>query len=128
MRDFSERLDAVQSIAPAAYTATEVGAEVDLDNQHGATIVVDAGAWTDGTHTFSVEKNIDDAGWEAVPASELVGAMPVIDGAAKASQIYKVGYVGFGNLRITSTVTGGPATGAVYGAHVVRHHARITPQ
>lgn len=120
MRDLKNNLKPVQSLAPAARTASANGAGVDLRGFDAAMIVIDVGAWTDGAHQFAVEESADNATWTAVAAADLDGAAPNVAAAGDGGQIYKIGYRGAQRyLRVTSTVTGAPATGAVYGASIL---------
>jgi hypothetical protein len=126
--DIKNSLDAVPSLAPAARTATANGTGVDLANFDAAMVLVHAGTWTDGTHTFKLQDSPDNATWTDVAASFLDGAAPVVSSAPTASKVYALGYHGIRRyLRVVVTVTGAPATGAVYGATVVRGHGRVKP-
>lgn len=125
-RDLYSNVQAAQSLAPAARTADENGAGVDLDGGgehfHSALVVIDVGAWTDGTHTFEVQESDDDATYTAVADDDLQGTEPVVDAGADGDQVYELGYLGSSRyLRVAVTVTGA-TSGAVYGASVVRGH------
>lgn len=125
MRDAQSRLDPVQSLAPAARTASANGSSADLANYDSATVLIDVGAFTDGSHTFEVQESDDDSTFTAVAAADLIGdSEPVVDGAADDDQIYKIGYVGSKRyLRVATTVSG-TTTGAVYGAQILRGNPR----
>ena len=132
MRDLNSHIDAVQSLAPAARTGNANGSAVDLANYDGAVVVIDAGAWTDGTHTFQVEEAPDDGTgspgtFTAVADADLDGTEPVVSDANSDGQIYKIGYHGNKRwLRVTVAVSGA-TNGAVYGASIVRGFARKQP-
>ncbi|MDX1489403.1 MAG: hypothetical protein R3268_14430 [Acidiferrobacterales bacterium] len=126
-RDLKSNLLAAQSLAPAAVTASANGTGVDLRGFDSAQVIIDAGAWTDGTHTFEVQESDDDATYTAVADTELDGTEPVIDGAADDDQVYTIGYKGGSRyLRVAVTVSGA-TSGAVYGAMIQRGHPHRAP-
>lgn len=127
MRDISKDITVEQSLAPAARTADANGTGVDLANFDGATVVVDAGAWTDGAHTFTVEESDDDSTYSAVADADLVGTEPVIDAADEDEQVYLVGYIGTKRYIRVAVAVASATTGAVYGASVIRGLARKLP-
>jgi hypothetical protein len=120
------RTSVASTIRPQAATATVTGETVDLAGYDAATVVLDVGAWTDGTHTFSVEEAEDDGAgspdtWAAVADADLDGTEPVVDGAADDDTIVAIGYWGTARfLRVVNTVTAAPATGLVFAATVIR--------
>ncbi|MET9396287.1 hypothetical protein [Kitasatospora sp. NPDC002965] len=126
--DLVSHLDPAVSLAPAARTASANGTGVDLANYDAAAVLINAGTWTDGSHTFEIqESDASGSGYTAVPDAYLSGAEPVVSSAPTASQIYKIGYLGIKRyLRIITTVTG-TTTGAVYSATVVRGKPRVKP-
>ena len=52
------------SIAAAAQTATGNGNPIDLQGYDGAVVVVDAGAFTDGSHVITLEHATASGGGE----------------------------------------------------------------
>ncbi|MEW2631792.1 hypothetical protein AB0903_09065 [Streptomyces sp. NPDC048389] len=125
--DIKNHLEPAQSLAPAARTASANGTGVDLANFDAAAVVVDAGVWTDGTHTFEVQDSDDNATFAAVADEFLDGTEPVIDAADEDAQIYTVGYHGIKRyLRVIVTVAGA-TTGAAYSAAVYRGKGRVKP-
>jgi len=127
MRSFRERFNIVQSLGPAARDASADGASADLQGYHGATAVIDAGAWTDGSHTFVVEDSDDDVTFAPVADGLLDGAEPVVDGAPDDDQAYRIGYLGMKRyLRVAVTVAGA-TTGLVASASIVRTWPRKGP-
>ena len=132
MFDDSQLQGPAQTLAPAAHTASADGTSVDLKGFSSATVLIDVGVWTDGVHTFEVEHAPDDgtgaAGtFAAVADADLIGAEPVVDGAADDDQIYKIGYHGDKRwLRVAVTVSG-ETDGAVYGVSVVRGRPAAAP-
>lgn len=118
----AERL-ARACINPQAMTTTTNGAWVSILEGEEVIFMIEAGAWTDGTHTFSAEEatSAAGAGSQAVAAGNLIGTFPVVDGATDDDQVYLVGYKprgDYSHVRIINTVTGSPSTGLVAGAHV----------
>lgn len=127
MRDLKNNLAVEQSIAPAAATASADGSGVDLANFFGALVVITAGAWTDGTHTFEVQESDDDQSFTAVADGDLIGTEPVVSDADSASQVYTVGYIGMKRYVRVSVTVAGASTGAVYGANIIKGGARKAP-
>lgn len=126
-RDLYSTASVLQSIKPAAYTATVNGTGVDLLGYESAFVVISAGVRTDGTHTFKLEESDDNSAWNDVAAADQLGASPAVIDAATDEVDYDLGYVGSKRyLRVTSTVASA-TTGAIYGASVVRGHAINTP-
>lgn len=120
---------AIALTSPKAVTATEDPANgVDLQGFEGALILVDAGLWTDGTHTFSIEDSDDDSVFTAVAATLLQGTAPVILGLTNDNKIHQIGYLGTKRyVKILNTVTAGPSTGLVYGTAVIKGFPRRAP-
>ena len=120
------RNSVASTIRPQAATATVTGSTVDLKGYDAATVILDVGAWTDGTHTFSAEEAEDDGTgspdtWAAVADADLDGTEPVVDGATDDDTVVAIGYRGNARfLRVVNTITGSPATGLVFAATVVR--------
>ena len=129
MKDMSTRFDVGISLPPAARTAAEDGASVDLAGYHSATGVVVTGAYTDGSHTLELQHSDDDVTWDPVPDNELTGQTePVIDAAGDADSDFRVGYNGVKRyLRWSAPTVTGTTTGAIYTGVIVRSHARKRP-
>jgi hypothetical protein len=120
--------DPAASLHPAARTTTATGSSVDLLGFHSALILIPAGAWTDGTHTFEVQESDDDSTFAAVADADLVGDEPVIDGAADDDTVYSLAYLGSKRyVLVKVTVTGSPSTGLVAGAFVLKGHPQYAP-
>ncbi|KXG44967.1 hypothetical protein U473_01630 [Tepidibacillus decaturensis] len=116
-------IDAVTTLEPAARTATANGTGVDLQGFDAATVVIQVGTITDGTHTPTIEESDDNVTFTAVDAADLIGTLSNL--ANSTNQ--RVGYIGTKRyIRVVSTVSGA-TTGGVYGALVVRGHARKYP-
>ncbi|MEU3600887.1 hypothetical protein ABZ714_19510 [Streptomyces sp. NPDC006798] len=121
--DIKSHIAPVQTIAPAAYTATATGTGVDLANYDAAAVVVTVGAVTNNTFAVEVQESDQPAsGYTAVPDGLLDGAEPATLTAATTTVI---GYHGIRRyLRVVATTSAG---NAVFGATVVRGHGRIQP-
>lgn len=123
LRDLKSNIDQVQSLAPAARTASANGTGADLRGYDGATVLFNVGTITDGTHTPSVEESDDNTTFSAVAAADLIGSLS----ALASSTPQRVGYRGTKRyIRAVSTVAGA-TTGGVYAATVVRSHPDVAP-
>ena len=123
MRDLKSRIDVVNSIAPAAVTATATGAGVDLQGYDSACVAIVAGTRTDGVHTPKMQESDDDSTYTDVAAGDMHGTFAAI--ATGVSQ--RVGYKGVKRyIRCLSTVSAA-TTGAVYAAVVIRGNANLRP-
>jgi len=83
-------------------------------------MVITAGAWTDGTHSFDFQESDDNSTFASVPASLLIGTKPVISSAPGGGTTYKVGYLGIKRYLRAAVTVAGATTGAVYDALIVR--------
>lgn len=133
LKDGKARIEVEQTIRPQAATANVTGETVDLVGWDAAAVVIDLGAWTDGTHTFEVQHAEDDGTgspdtWEAAAAADLDGTEPVVDAADEDNTTHTIGYKGRRRfLRVNATVASA-TTGAVYAATVVKSAPRrISP-
>jgi hypothetical protein len=124
-----ENLDVAVSLTHAARTTSANGTAIDLQGFQAAVVVVNAQAWTDGTHTFSIEESdASGSGYAAVAAANLDGSAPVITAAGGQLATYRVGYLGIKRyIRVVQTVAGA-TTGAIIGAVVLRMHPRKAPK
>jgi hypothetical protein len=127
MRDLAHNLGPAQSLAPAARTASANGTGVDLLGFNSAMVLIDLGAWTDGSHTFEVQESDDDSTYAAVADADLIGTEPVMDAVDEDNTIHKVGYIGNARYIRVATTVSGTTTGAVYGASIVRGNAASKP-
>lgn len=125
-RDLVNSMGIAQSLAPAARTADEDGAGVDLQGYESAVVVVATGAITDGTHTIEIQESDDNSTFTAVADDDLQGTEPVI-GAADGNKVYKIGYIGTKRYIRVSVTVADATSGGVYGAFVIRGHARSKP-
>ncbi|TPM58982.1 hypothetical protein FJ959_08900 [Mesorhizobium sp. B2-2-4] len=127
MRDSYNDIGFIQSFAPAARNATANGTGVDLLGFSGAVLVIHAGAWTDGTHTFDIQDSDDNSTFASVAAGLYQGTKPVVSSSGTASKVYKVGYLGAKRYLRVSVTVAGATTGAVYGASILLGHAATKP-
>ncbi len=123
-KQLNEEVSVVLGLAPAAVTASANGAGVDRqaggDNFQSALVEVSVGAWTDGSHTISLEESDDDSVYTAVAAGDLSGTLPVIsDASTDDSVIAAVDYIGVKQFVRPVTTVAAATTGAVYGVNVV---------
>lgn len=121
--DIKQTQDVVNSLAPAARTATANGTGVDLANFHSATIAFIVGTITDGTHTPSVQESDDNSTFTAVAAADLIGTLANL--ASNTNQ--RVGYRGTKRYVRAVTTVSGATTGGVYAGVVARGDARKQP-
>lgn len=130
-----EQIDVEATIDAAAQTAS-VGSPASVGLASGgyqdASVMIVAGAWTDGTHDFTLEVADDDGTgapdtFASAPAGDINGTVPTIDDGADDNQVYVFDYTGSKPwVRVTSTVSGA-TTGAIYGVYVVKGNATTKP-
>jgi hypothetical protein len=114
-----------QSIVPAAHTATATGTSVDTAGFESATIYIDAGVITDGSHVITLQDSPDNSTW-TTNTTDLLGSTPTLTTGANngGSAVSSFGYKGGARyIRVVSTVSGA-TTGGVYGASITLSHAR----
>ena len=126
MRDMKNNVDAVNSLAPATYTATGNGSGADLQGYSGAMVVFHAGTADTGngdeTYTPSVEESDDNSAFNAVAAGDLEGALSNMT----ANSVQRVGYKGSKRYIRARLVLGGTTPSIDASALVLRglpHHA-----
>jgi hypothetical protein len=124
MLDRQASLTMVQSVGPAAITASTNGTSVDLAIYDGATAYVLAGTKTDGTHTPKLQDSPDNSTWTDVAAANLIGSFAAI--ATNTNQ--KVGYTGANRYLRGVTTVSGATTGAVYAIYIACQQGRKLPQ
>lgn len=124
MRDQKSDVDFKSSIAPqAAITATATGSSVDLLGYEAATVILNVGVITDGTHTPKLQESADNVTFTDVVAADLVGAFAAI--ASSTNQ--RVGYIGSQRyIQVVSTVSGA-SSGGYYSAAVLRGYPAQRP-
>lgn len=127
MKDIYSALNFAQSLAPAARTASANGTGVDLRGYNSALVVIDSGAYTDGTHTPKLQESDDNSSFSDVAAGDLNGSFTAIAASGQQNQLFKVGYKGVKRyVRVVMTVAGA-TTGAIYGAAIIRGHSHDAP-
>lgn len=116
-------IEVTELVAPAAYTATQTSAAVDLSKYRRAFVLIHAGDWTDGSFTPKIQTSATSGGSYA-DDTMLAGsdAWTVIDGETPDDQVYKIDLdldladARYGKLVVTAA---GTTTGMVYGAVLV---------
>ena len=142
MKDLSNNIVPVVSLAAATRTAAANGTGVDLQGYESATVLVDVGAEGDtlsGSVYFevSLEESDDDSTYTDVAQASIVdgtiaagGIFLKLDGTTggnpdSAGGIFRVGYVGNSrDIRVVLAKTGTHSNGTPLGAMVVKGHAR----
>lgn len=119
---------AVRSLSPVARvngTVNGVGVDRQLSGASGsnewhesASVVINTGTITDGSHAISIEDSPDNSAWTAVAAGFLQGAAPTIV-AADDDKVFEVGYIGNQRYVRAVAVTSGATTGGIFGAVVL---------
>ncbi len=123
LRDLTHLVDAAPSLDPAVRaTGTYNGTGVDLMGYGSAALVVQFGAYTNGTHTPSLEHSDDNVSFAAVSAAELDGTLTAVSSAGGASTVQRVGYRGSKRYVRAVMVVAAGATGAASNALIVRGH------
>lgn len=119
MKDIKSIIDVVQSVAPAAHTASSTGSSANLQGYQAAMAIVSFGTVTDGTHTPKLQESSDNSTFTDVAAGDLIGSFA----AGASSTVQRVGYIGgLQYIRVVITVSGA-TTGALSGADIVRGFA-----
>ena len=126
LRDLVSTIAAKLSLSPAArVTGTSTGTAVDLRGYDSAVIAVSFGAYTDGTHTPSVQHSTDGSTYTTVAAADLSGSLTAVSSSGGANSMQTVGYIGSARyLRVVMTVTGA-TTGALSSASVIAGTPRL---
>ena len=124
MKEIKSTLLVLAALAPAVRTASANGPSVPTANAGGNMIVINPGTITDGVHTPKLQHSDDGVAWTDVAADFQVGAFaPLATGV-----VQKASYIGRSPfIRLVVTVTGGPATGGVYGAEAIFSGRRKQP-
>lgn len=128
MRDLNDVVDVALSLSPAArVNGTFNGTAVDVRGYDSAMLVVNFGAYTDGTHTPAAQHSDDGTTFTAAAASELSGAFTAVSSGGGANSTQRVGYVGSKRYLRVALVVSGATTGALSEACVVRGHPHRAP-
>lgn len=142
MQDLMNVLSVVDALTPGAnITATADGASIDVTalngGNNGVMFAVVCGTITDGTHTLSLQDQVDGSTWNAVAAPYLQtpsGQVNVVNSSTTSGTCLKFGYLGNPAVatlapsslsgapahkvlvRLVDTVTGSPVTGGYISA------------
>lgn len=124
---FNQVLEAV-SLTPAARTnGTATGTAVDTLGYESALVLIATGVITDGSHAITLEDSNDNfvGDTTTVAAGDILGTIttPLTSGAG-GSAAQAVAYVGKKRYVRVKVVTSGATTGGIFGATVLRSHAR----
>lgn len=127
VRDIKNNIDSASTLEPALRaTGTANGTGVDLQGYGAAMVVVHFGAYTNGTHTPSLEHSDDNSSFSAASASDMDGSFTAVSASA-AGTTQRVGYRGSKRyIRAVMTVASG-ATGSYSSAVVIRGQATAVP-
>ncbi|MDD2324578.1 MAG: hypothetical protein PHW63_01000 [Alphaproteobacteria bacterium] len=126
LRDLVSTMAAKLSLSPAArVTGTSTGTAVDLRGYDAAVVVVTFGAYTDGTHTPSLQHSTDGSTYTTVTATDLQGSFAVVSSVGGANSVQSVGYIGSARyVRVVMTVASA-TTGALSSASVIAGMPRV---
>ena len=90
-----------------AMATTVLGTAINLCGYQGAVAVLALGAWTDGTHTFSLDHSDDNSTFVAC-TREITATPPVVNSAAADGKVYLIHYNGAKTyVRWSDTVVAG---------------------
>lgn len=127
LRDLENNVSVAQSLVPAARAATGTGSAVDLQGYGAAMAVVQFGAWTDGSHTPSLQHSADGTTYVACDTNSLNGSFTAVSGTAGSNTVQKIGYKGgYRYVRALMTITGG-TTGALSCVEITRGNPSQKP-
>jgi len=147
MRDNVSKLgQVINGLGLPTIKTTATGVSVAVASYNAITVYINAGTWTDGTHTFLIEEAPDVAGvagawntvanadlvaWKATSATDLTpvkvgGAQPSAISSAATAVNQRVGYLG-GKDWVRISVTASGATGAQYDAYWIEGEPRFMP-
>jgi hypothetical protein len=125
----------VQLSAPAARTTTVTSAAFDREAQdtlaapyEALEILLETGAYTDGTFTPKLQDSPDNSTYTDVAAANILGAFTAVSSSAGQNKIQRVAYVGTQRyVKCIVTVTGSPSTGMVMGITGIGGYPRNLP-
>jgi hypothetical protein len=127
LRDLVDHNKVIVSLSPAARNATGTGTVVDMQPYQAAMVAVNFGAWTDGTHTPSLQHSSDGTTYTPCDTNSLSGTFTAVSAAGGANTVQKVGYTGsYRYLRAMMTITGA-TTGALSCVNIVTSRASQQP-
>lgn len=126
-RDIISQIEVTVLLEKKARTADETIQSADVADFHGAGFLVDAGAWTDGTHTFEFQHRDGSDSFAAISDDDLTAAEPVIDGADDDDQQYYIGYTGSKEDIGVVTTVASATTGAIYGVYAIKGYPSRFP-
>ncbi len=121
IRDIRNNNVPMPALAPTVRpTGTYQGTSVDLQGAGSAVAVIYFGAYTNGTHTPTLEHSDDNVTFTVVSAAEMDGTFSAATASTDANTIQRVGYRGSKRfIRPVITVASG-ATGAASCALIIK--------
>lgn len=120
MREMQSLLKLSQVTNPAVIKVTTTSSTIDMAQYDACTVLFIFGAYTDGTHTFSLQDSPDNSTYTAVAAANVIGTIPVVSDNTQQNTIKTVAYIGGQRyLQVVNTVSGSPVTGMLYGIAAV---------
>lgn len=128
LRDMFNNTAVKTSLVPAVRTnGSATGTAVDLRGFDAAVVSVSFGAYTDGSHTPSLQHSVDGVSFTDVAVTDVTGDFTIVDSGAGGNNVQSVGYIGQQRyLRVLMTVTGA-TSGAASGATIVAGEPHNAP-
>ncbi len=131
IRDLLRNQNTSQSLVPAVrVNGTATGSTVDLRGYDGAAIAVCFGAYTDGTHTPSIQQSVDGVTFTpCVYGTDLDGPanLSAVTSSAGANTVQQIGYIGSQRYLQVVLTTSGATSGAASAAFVTAGYPRTAP-
>jgi hypothetical protein len=120
--DIHNKMDVAVAIAPAVYTATEVGAIIDTDGAEGLEFIINSGVLTTGTWTPLIEDGDDAALSDAATVASDLQIGTTADATFAATDDDSVKKVGVVNHKryVRLTLTGASTPNGLIGAIAVK--------
>lgn len=121
-KDLRNAVTVVKLLDPAARTTTQTSGAIDMSLYRRATIVINFGAYTDGTFTPSVTTGATSGGSFAADADAALNAFAAVstNGSQNSVVSYDVDVDALDNRWLKFVMTAaGTTTGCIYGAVLV---------
>jgi len=118
MAGFDEKTIILQKIAlniqAIISDTTTAGTEIDMQGFEALTLILHAGALSDGTYTMLVqESDVSGSGYTTVASADLVGTIAALD---TSNTSLRIGYVGKKRYVKLSVVSATTSSGGTLGA------------
>lgn len=117
-------------ITTGTYTSDQDGSKVDVTGYRHISFLLTVDSYTDGTHDFTAQHAADDGTgspdtWEDIPDKWTENSFPSVSGSSDTG-VHLVGVVTNRMfVRVTTSVSGGPSTGATYGVNALLQEGRF---